>query len=188
MHLTRHDCEKVMEGCEAAWLAGAPMTRFATLAWELGGIDPKQCLATTSQFISLARDWMRSQGHPMPWAYVQEAGQKYGMHAHALFHVPPELDPLFRTLPQRWAKHLLGGRYVKNVMRCESLRFRSAAYSNDEAHWAEVQGKVHYMLKTAPVHLEAELGMTGWSEAIWGRACLTYGKRAGAWQHRGRVK
>ena len=182
--LSEHDCRKILAGADAAWEIGAPFNRFATLAWQLGGFAPQDCVRLTGQFINLSRDWLAARGHSMPWVWTQERGDKYGAHAHALFHVPPELDLLFRPMPQRWAKHLLGGTYVKGVVQCQSLASRRAAYSNPEFYWAELRGKLRYMLKSAPAELEGVFGMIGWGNAPWGQSCKTYGKRAGVWQYR----
>lgn len=182
--LSAHDCRKLIAGADAAWDRGMPFTRFITWAWELGGIAPTETGRVTGQFIDLARDWLAARGHRLPWAWTRETGNTYGAHAHGLLSVPVELDPLFRPMPRRWAKHLLGGVYVPGVVKCESLYFRKAAFSNPDAYWAQVQGKLHYMLKCAPAELEAELGTTGWGEVPWGQRCKVQGKRAGVWQYR----
>lgn len=182
--LSAHDCGKVLSGAQAAWDCGAPLTRFITLAWEHGGADPRDCVKLTGQFIAMAHDWLAARGHPMAWVWTQEAGQKYGAHAHALFHVPKELDSLFRTMPCRWAKHVLGGHYRARTVKCEALQYRAAAYTNPPLYWAKVNGKLHYMLKCAPAELEGPLGLTGWGHENWGKCCKVYGKRAGVWQQR----
>lgn len=178
------DCHKLIAGAEAAWERGAPFTRFITWAWELGGIDPVDTGRVTGAFIDLARDWMNARGLAMPWCWTRETGDTYGAHAHGLLSVPCELDPLFRPMPRRWAKHLLGGVYVPGVVDCQILYFRNAAYTNPNAYWAQVWPKLRYMLKCAPAGLEAELGLTGWGEAPWGQRCKVQGKRAGVWQYR----
>lgn len=183
--LSERDCRKVLAACEVAYDRQAPMTRWITLAWEKAGIDPIDCGRMTAAFVNLQRDWLRSRDILMPWCWTLETGSKYGTHAHLLTHVPPFLDLLYRPMPRRWVKKLLGGVYVSGSLKCEALQFRAAAYSNPYAYWAELQGKIHYMLKTAPAALEGELGMNGWSHAEWGQRCKTYGKRAGVWQFRG---
>lgn len=180
--LTERDCRKLIGATDAAWHIGAPMTRFLTLAFELGGCTPGECVTLTGKFIALARKWLRERGHPMPWVWVQECGERYGAHAHVLFHVPPELDQLFRPMPRRWAKHLLDGQYRAGVVRCESLHFRKAAYTNPDIYWPQVRGKLHYMLKCAPSEFEGRLGMAGIGYGEWGQRCLVHGKRAGVWQ------
>lgn len=182
--LKERDCLKVLAACEAAYDKQAPMTRWITLAWEGAGIDPIDCGPMTAEFLNLQRDWLRSRGLPMPWCWTLETGSKYGAHAHLLAHVPPSLDLLYRPMPRRWVKNLLGGAYISGTLKCEALQFRAAAYNNPDAYWAELQGKIHYMLKTAPFALESKLGMTGWSHVEWGQRCKTYGKRAGVWQFR----
>ena len=75
--LTEAQCRNVIGATQAALAAGMPFNRFATLAWELGGIDRQHSVAATGDFIKLAREWMNGQGSPMPWAWVQEWGPKY---------------------------------------------------------------------------------------------------------------
>ena len=182
MLLTEVQCRNLIGGTEVAWAAGLPFNRFITLAWELGGIAPNQCLAATGDFITLAREWMRERDHPMPWAWVQEWGNKFGAHCHILLHVPPDLAPLFRVMPRRWACKVLGGCYVAGVVDSEKLSSAGAFHALPAAYEAQVMGKVHYMLKCAPAALEAPLGMVGRGHRDWGQSCPVYGKRAGVWQ------
>ena len=182
MRLTKADCSKVIGATEAAFAAGLPFNRFITLAWETGGVAPDQCLSATGDFITLAREWMRAREYQMPWAWVQEWGTKYGAHCHILLHVPPNLAPLFRPMPRRWTRKVLGGVYVIGVVECEKLVSANAAHGLPAAYEAQVMGKVHYMLKCAPAALEAPLGMVGRGHRDWGQSCPVYGKRAGVWQ------
>lgn len=167
---------------EAAWAAGLPLNRFITLAWELGGVDPTQSVTATGAFIKLAREWMGERGYAMPWAWTQETGPKYGAHCHALLHVPPEIAPLFRPMPRRWARKVLGGTYIAGVVDSQRLSSADACNALPAAYEAEVIGKVHYMLKCAPAALEGPLDMIGRGHRDWGQSCTVYGKRAGVWQ------
>lgn len=184
--LTEHDCRKLLRASDAAWDAGAPFTRFATFAWQLGGFDPRHCAAMTARFLDLLRDWLAYRGYPLAWAWVQECGPVLGAHCHVLFHVPWELDEEFRPWPLRWVKALLGRPYTKGVLDCQSLYGRKAAYTNPEFYRATLRCKLHYMMKCAPAPLEAKLGMCDWGEKPWGQSGQTFGKRAGVWQWKGR--
>lgn len=180
--LCEQDCRKVIGAGEAAWAAGAPMSRFITLAWGLGGIDAHEAVRTTGQFINLARDWMAARGHPMPWVWTQERGKRFGQHAHILLHVPAELDDLFGPMPLRWTKKLLPGAYTKGVVDCQKLTSAHSAGINPALYDAVLVGKLHYMLKTAPAPLEEKLGMLHRGPKPWGRRCHVIGKRAAVWQ------
>lgn len=187
LQLTEAQCRMVIGASMTAWAAGLPFNRFITVAWGLGGIDPKASVAATGAFIKLARDWLHDRGHPVRWTWVQEYGPKYGAHCHLLLHVPAELEELFRPMPKRWARKVLGGVYVARVMQSQRLGMAMSAEANSAAYEAQLLGKVHYMLKCAPAALEAPLGMTGRGHKPWGQSCLVYGKRAGAWQGKGRT-
>jgi len=165
-----------------AWDAGQPLTRFITLAWGLGGIHADKAVWATGQFIDKARDWMRHHGHPMPWVWVQETGDTFGQHAHILLHVPPELNDLFRPMPRRWAKAILPGGYVSRTVQSQRLAGASAIQANPERYRAALMGKLYYMLKCAPAHLERDLGLYGWGDKPWGQSTRVIGKRAGVSQ------
>jgi len=180
--LSEQDCRKMIGASEAAWVAGAPMSRFITLAWGKGGIEASEAVRATGDFIKLAREWMQARGHFMPWIWVQETGSRFGQHAHILLHVPRELEPLFRVMPLRWVKRLLGGRYVAGVLDCQRLAPAYSASSYPAHYKAVLLGKLHYMLKAAPAALEGKLGMIGKGHKPWGLSCRVIGKRAAAWQ------
>lgn len=184
MMLTERDCRKVIGATQAAYSVGAPMTRYITLGWGAAAIFPHECLELTGSFIKRAREWMSDRGYRMPWVWVQESGERYGAHAHVLLHVPTELDPLFRPMPVRWAKGLLGELYVPKIVQSQALLYRRSAYSNPEPYLGVLMGKLHYMLKCAPTDLEAQLGLAncGQPGISWGQSCPVYGKRAGVWQ------
>ncbi|MBL0769572.1 hypothetical protein JI743_12215 [Sphingopyxis sp. DHUNG17] len=118
----------------------------------------------------------------MPWAWVQEGSSRFGQHVHILLHVPPLLDPLFRSMPLRWTKANLPGPYVAGVLQTQRLKFSGGV--NSHAYKAELLGKLHYMLKTAPAELESIVGLAGHGHKQWGQSCLVIGKRVGVWQHR----
>lgn len=182
--LTERDCHKLLDRSFDAWAAGMPLNRFITLAWGMAGIDAKASVWITGQFIKMARDWMRFHGHPMPWVWVQECGDTFGQHAHILLHVPPELDLLFRTMPRRWSKSLLGGTYVAKTCKSERLAPAYASEANPALYEAVLLGKLHYMMKCAPQPLEYALGMRGWGHKPWGQLTRVVGKRAAVWQRR----
>lgn len=180
--LSEQDCRKLIGASEAAWAAGAPLSRFITLAWGKGGIEANEAVKATGAFIKLAREWMNARDHPMPWVWVQETGNRFGQHAHVLLHVPHELEPLFRVMPRRWATHILGGRYVARVLDCQRLASAYSATTNPALYQAALSGKLHYMLKTAPAALESKLDMVERGHKQWGQSCLVIGKRAAVWQ------
>ena len=64
----------------------------------------------------------------------------------------------------------------------QSQRLKRSEAINSQAYKIELLGKVHYMLKAAPIELEAVLGMTGRGHKPWGQSCVVIGKRAGVWQ------
>lgn len=171
-----------MGGCEAAFAAGSPMNRFITIAWGKGGIEGKDSVVATGTFVKRAREWTAGHGYPMPWAWVQETGLKFGQHCHLLLHVDQALDDLFRPMPLRWVKAILPGAYVAETLDSQKLSAARSASNHPAAYEAQILGKVHYMLKCAPAALEARLDMTGRGYKPWGQSCLVYGKRAGVWQ------
>lgn len=183
--LDEHDCRKVLDRSFDAWEAGFPLNRFITLAWGLAGIDATQAVWFTGQFINRAREWMRSHGYPtLPWVWVQECGDTFGQHAHILLHVPPELDLLFRTMPRRWAKGLIGGRYITGTVDTKRLPPAGPSGGALSQYEAALLGRLHYMMKCAPKPIEEALGMIGWGHKDWGQSSRVIGKRAGVWQRR----
>ncbi len=178
--LRERDCRKLIDASLAALAAEMPFNRFVTIAWALGGVPADQAVDATCQFRRLAKAWMRARGTAMPWAWVQEYGNTFGQHAHILLHVPPHLDPLFRSMPLRWTKAILPGRYVARTLQTQ--RLKNAAAFHGRAYQTELLGKVHYMLKAAPIELEVVLDMAGRGRKDWGQFCPVIGKRVGVWQ------
>lgn len=178
--LSESDCVKIIGASEAARRAGMPLNRFITIAWGHSGIARPLSVPLTGQFIESARKWMAGHGHPMPWCWVQEWGPRFGAHCHLLLHVPKELEPLFRPMPLRWVKGIIGKQYSAGTL--QSQRLRAAHNANPDHYRAELYGKLHYMLKCAPADWERELGMAGKGHKPWGQSCPVIGKRAGVWQ------
>ena len=182
MQLNRQQCEDLLGASMAGARAGAPLNRFITVAWGKGGLDAKDSVNATGEFVRLAREWHRERGHAMPWCWVQEFGPVYRAHCHLLLHVPAELEPLFRPMPRRWARKVLDGNYTKGLVQSQRL---AAAYAQEPlaGHYrAVLLDKLHYMLKAAPAALEEPLGLAGWGYKPWGQSCPVIGKRAATWQ------
>ena len=156
----------------------APLNRFVTISWETGGLGPKASVWATGRFVTLARQWMRARGYPMPWLWVQEWGRFKGAHCHFMLHVPPELDELFGRMPRQWVKLIAGRDLPRGTL--QTLRLSSARTIDiaPGAYQAELFGRLHYMLKCAPAAIESKLGMTGWGNVTWGQTCPVFGKRA----------
>lgn len=182
--LSGPQCERIVERSYDAWRAGLPLNRFVTVAWGLAGVEASSAVTATGEFVKCGRDWMRHHGHAMPWVWVQERGERFGQHAHILLHVPAELDLLFRPMPRRWAKSLSGGKYVARTIDSQRIASAYSCEAYPEPYRAALLGKLHYMMKCAPKHLEAELGLIGWGHKEWGQSSRVLGKRAGTWQHR----
>ena len=175
-NLTERQAWMLLEAAECSLRRRTPYNRFITIAWERGGLDAKDSVETTGQFIKAARDWLHCRGERLDWAWVQESGPG-NAHCHILLHVPRTLDPLFRPMPLRWVKRLLGGHYGKGVLQSQRLVICASPDGYPPAQRAELLGKVHYMLKTAPAASEQTLGMVGMGYKSWGRSCLVHGKR-----------
>ena len=183
--LTERQCRKLIAAAGIAWAAGAPFNRFATFAFGKSGIDARDCVAATGDWIKLARDWFASHDLPMPWAWVQEWGRINKAHCHILFHVPPPLAPLFNRKAQKWASAVIakrGGSYAAGTTDCQIIRCSSQPDLYPDAYRAAVAFKIHYMLKCTPAELEAALSMTGRGIVPWGQSCPVYGKRLAVWQ------
>lgn len=176
--LTKEQCEALIKAAYRASFDGQPFNRFITLLWERAGIDGRQAAAATGRFIKLASDWARRHGYRLIWAWVQEWGAVHGAHIHLLLHVPANLDWQFRLMPRRWAKHCLGGSYVKGTVDSKRIKAGWFGFNYEGA----LKWRVHYMLKYAPADLERELAMTGKGPKPWGRKGQTYGKRLAIWQ------
>ena len=188
LQLTEGHCVRLMKAPQVAMSIGQPLNRFITIAWEKCGIAPQQSVLATGAWIILAREWLRRRDYSTSWAWVQESGPRIGAHCHILFHVPPSLDPLFRGRPGRWARKVVmsfGGQYARGTMQTQKLRFSNASDADADAYRTLVMGKVHYMLKCAPAHLEGPLFMDGHGPKPWGQRCLVYGKRLALWQAAG---
>lgn len=180
--LDERQCRMLLTRSHDAWTAGMPVSRFITLAWGLAGVDAVEAVAATGRFVGMARDWVRSHGHPMPWVWVQERGRIFGQHAHILLHVPAELDLLFRPMPRRWVKSITAKPYLKGTLNAQRLASAYSCEANPALYRAVLLGKLHYMLKCAPEPLEGALGLTWRGHKPWGQSNLVIGKRAGAWQ------
>lgn len=185
VQLTESQCRKLIAAAGIAWAAGSPFNRFATLAFGKSGIDARDCVAATGDWIKLARDWFASQGQPMPWAWVQEWGSVNLAHCHILFSVPPSLAPLFRGRAKVWTANVIakrGGTYMRGTTDCQKIRPSEYPERYPDAYRAALAFKVHYMLKCAPAELENRLGMTARGIAPWGQSCPVFGKRLALWQ------
>lgn len=195
-------CRRLIQAVEQAYHAGLPFNRYITVAFGQCGLAPELSVEATSDWITLARDWARSQSKKLAWAWVQETGPVFGAHFHALLHVPPDLDYDFRGRPWRWATKVLEQRglpYIARTVQTQRVRaffVRNFARPTDDApvgvshaacesYCAHIDGiiaKVAYMLKCAPPHLAEELGLEARSPKQWGQRCPVYGKRLGTWQ------
>lgn len=182
LQLSLNQCKTAFAACHAALTASMPLNRFITISWELGGVAPKRSGQATGQFIKMAREWMASHGFKTTWMWVQECGDVIGAHCHILMHVPPILDPLFRSKPRSWVKRVLGGRYVGGVLLTKRLLHAPRAGRVSDAYRAEIHGRIHYMLKCAPAQFEPNLDVHGWSVVSWGKKQLVFGKRLCVWQ------
>jgi hypothetical protein len=183
--LTEQHCRKLIAAAGIAWAGGTPFNRFATLAFGKSGIDTRDCVAATGDWIKLARDWFASHSLPMPWAWVQEWGRINKAHCHILFHVPLALAPLFKRRAQTWARAVIAKRcgiYAAGTTDCQIIRCSEQPDHYPDAYRAALAFKVHYMLKCAPRELETRLGMMGRGIACWGQCCPVYGKRLAVWQ------
>ena len=180
--LTEKQCRDLIDAALVACESGFPFNRYITLLWEKAGVDARQNGKATAHFIKLASDWARRHGYRLVWAWVQEYGSINGAHVHLLLHVPPDLDFLFRPMPGRWAKQCLPGGYIAGTVQSQKIRFSNSNRDNPEAYEAALMGKVHYMLKCAPVALERKLEMFGRGPKPWGKTCITFGKRLAVWQ------
>lgn len=186
-HLTEKQARDLINGCRAAMTLGMGMNRFVTISWQLSGLDPRQSVAATGDWIKCARDWLRDRGYRTAWVWTQESGPKLGAHCHILLHVPPELAPLFRSKPTQWAKQIIArgrGAYKAKTVLTRIVANGKACNGQTEAYEALVMGRLHYLLKSAPAAFEEPSGMIQWAYKPWGQECLVYGKRAGVWQHR----
>ncbi len=183
--LSRADCEKLIGATNAATLNGRPFNRFITILWEDAGIDPLDNARTTGKFIKYASDWAARNESKLTWAWVQEWGRYKGAHTHILLHIPVHLNHLFRPMPRKWVKRLIGGKYIAGAVRSDRVGRDSDATSPSQLHCSDLMTRLHYMLKYAPPELEIEFDMT-WERApyskSWGREGRVYGKRAATWQ------
>ena len=185
--LTEAQCRSILAAIELAWLDGRPFNRFVTLLWEHGGIDARLNAQTTRRWLHHAQGFLRQHGEHLAHCWVQEWGSRKGAHVHALLHIPPRLDPLFRSKPLHWTKLCLPGKYVSGTTQCQRIAASRDPEDNAAAYRAALMGKVHYMLKYAPAELEALLDMNIWRSPwskSWGRTGMTIGSRIGRWQHR----
>lgn len=189
--LSEQDCRKLIAASLEAQAAGAAFNRWITVSWGKAGLSAQESVQASGEWIELLRAWANRQGYSMPWVWVQEHGPKLGPHLHGLLHVPPALAPLFSPQPARCARKVIadrGGHYASGVTDSEKAWPVDDPDKAPASYEAWLLRKIHYMLKCAPAPLEAELGLTGRGEAPWGQRCLTYGKRAGVWQRKGRAK
>lgn len=180
--LTEKQCRDAIEATRASIAANLPPNRFITIAWEKGEKPPEDAVSATGQFVKLASDWLREQGHKTAWVWVQEWGAVTGAHCHILLHVPPELDLFFRVRPRRWVRHILGGRYIPGVIQSKRLYYAPKSGSTSLAYLAELRARLHYMLKCASPEVETRVGALGWGRAHWGQRGQVFGKRLGVWQ------
>lgn len=182
--LNERHCRDLIAALQRAEEIGTPFNRFITITWERSGIDPRDNASATGRFIKMASDWMRARECRLRWAWVQESSDGFRAHVHMLLHVPPDLEPLFRPMPTRWVKRIVGTGYVGKTTDSQRVPYPGNAgdTASLNAYRAEIGGKVHYMLKAAPAALEARLGMLGAGPKPWGKSCRVFGKRLAIWQ------
>lgn len=182
--LSERQCRRIIARSLDAWDAGQPLNRFVTLSCGKAMIPHSEAVWTTAAFVTLARDWMRGHGFPMPWVWTQECGDTLGQHGHILLHVPPILNDLFRPMPRRWAKRLARGYYPAGMIDAKRLAGACGLEVNPMLYEASLMGQLQYMLKCAPAELEAKLDMLRWRRKPWGQKSYVIGLRASAWQGR----
>lgn len=178
-YLTERQCRLLIDASDRAIDAGLPFNRFITILWQRCGVDAVNNAAATGAFIKRVTDWLRSNGYPLAWAWVQENSRNNGAHVHILMHVPPQLDPLFRTKPLQWVKNIVPGHYVAGVMQSQRIRGAGSRTVVTPLHEANLQRRLQYMLKGCDRATGAKLGLPR-----CGEASLITGKRLGVWQRR----
>lgn len=175
-YLREPDCEKLVRSAFSAWRKNLPLNRLITISWERAGVPPELGASFTSRFIRLARDWIRYHGTPMPWLWVQEREAFNGQHVHIMLHVPPALDPLFSRMPLQWIKLLMQGCPTGGTLRTD--KFRTSAQHTPKAYELELRGRLHYLLKSAPAHLELKFNLVPPGKIRWGISSSVVGPRA----------
>lgn len=191
VHLNKRQCTTLIDASLDALAIQQPFNRFITIAWGNCVLDRKHSVQATGEWITLAREYLRERGYSMPWAWVQEWGQRIGAHCHILLHVPPEMTALFRGQPEKWARKVVmrrGLKYVRGTMQTQKIWLSARLETDALTYRAALWGKVHYMLKCSPAELEPELGLVGWGHKPWGQSCTVYGKRLARWQSKRPVK
>lgn len=176
-HLTRHQCDKLLDAADRAIAAGLPFNRYITILWQRAGVDAANNATVTGAFIKRAADWLHHHGGRLAWAWVQESSRKNGAHVHILLHVPPALDPLFRVMPSRWVKAILPGPCPPGTVETQRVRGAQSVAIMPALYRANLDRKLDYMLKAAWPAVGALLGL-----ARHGEASIVTGKRLGVWQ------
>ncbi len=178
-YLTEADCRKLYDADARATAAGLPFNYFLTLSFGMAQIALADNAKAAGAFIKRVADWLRPYGHPLAWAWVQEASIANGGHVHVVLHIPPELEALFSRMPCRWAKVMLADSYVKQLVETQGIRDRHSMATDPALARAAVRRKLDYMLKAVPHDLGVELGLKR-----HGEACSVIGKRLAVWQRR----
>jgi hypothetical protein len=167
-----------MDAADRAIAAGMPFNRFVTILWERGGLPPQSIAALNGAFVKLLADWLRARGYRLAWVWVQEASKANNGHVHLLFHVPAQLDPLFRVMPFHWVKGLLGRKpYSRGILQTQRIVGASALPLSEALYRKELRRKIKYVLKGCDHATGRTLKLPRFGEGGW-----VYGKRSGVWQ------
>ena len=173
-HLTAHQCSQALETAEAANAAGAPLTCFVTVNWELAGIPPHACQEANTGLTKDMQEWVIRHGGAGYWISVQEYAESVGCHVHILLHVPELAFQMFSKWLRQRITHWLGKGYITDHLHIRRL---PSSTDKPDDHAAVGRQKLHYMLKCAPTEIEAGLGLEGWGDAEWGQKGLVHGRR-----------
>lgn len=177
--LTKAQCDRLLYATKEAIATGRPYNRVITIIWGKFGARNEDTRKLTENYLKLMRNWANRQGFHISYIAVQEWGEINGGHFHALIHIPPQILPAMKDkrLSNRWAKQVLGVTKAPTISMLDQLYPPQSQESYGGWYDKKLQKNLHYMMKCSPAHLEQELGMIGWSDAIWGQECPCYGKR-----------
>ncbi|MEP2990614.1 MAG: hypothetical protein ABJN65_07055 [Parasphingorhabdus sp.] len=153
-------CRNIIYSSVAAFVVRSEFNRFITIHWQKGGLTDREAAWATGRFIKYCSDWMRHHRSPCVWLWVRENDGdqgRIGTHVHILFHVPPDLAPLFRKFPYRWIKLISTCKPMKGMLKSKTIRGYSSLVSSPELYLANLDYYVHYILKAAPADVADRL-------------------------------
>lgn len=177
-HLTRQQCQRLIEAVEHASLLGLAFNRHWTVHYERAGIADVDGAQFVGHLLRLASAFARRNHGTIAAVWVRENGEHKGAHVHILLHLPAGLSLKNRT--RRWIQ-TAGGICRRRVSKVRSIGGSLANLDPTSSHYhANASALLAYLLKGASGEASTAHGLSR-----YGEGGTIVGKRAGWTQNVG---